>query len=337
MLFFESRDELCLALEKKREIDQNVRILYMGCPEFSVPPLRRILDEGWQIVGILTQPDRPVGRKQKICAPPLKEFALSRSLPVYQWENLRDQEVLEKFKSLKADLFITSAYGQILPASILELPRLGAINIHPSALPRFRGASPVASAILAGDKETAVCIMKMEEALDSGAIFAQLRVPLKGDETEEALLAELGEDAADLLAQLLPDLVKGNVCPQDQGEEGVSYAPKFTREDGRLDFSKTAKEVDQRVRACSPWPGSFAFLDGKKYKFLETTWHEEDLGLVPGTVRVQDARFLIACAKGCLEVIKVQLPSGKKCTSAQCAHNFKEGDCFSPNIESEEV
>lgn len=309
------------------EVDRSVRILYMGSPEFAIPPLQVLHKAAWNVIGVATQPDKPVGRKQILTPPPLKEAALQLGYPVYQWENLKEDNSLQEIKELAPDLIITAAYGLIVPEAVLQVPVHGCLNLHPSLLPRFRGASPIASAILHGDKETAASIMLMDRGLDTGDIVAQCRTEINREENETDLSERLSNLSAELLAGILPFWIQGKIKPIPQSEDGIVYAHKLSREDGLLDFSQSAESLSQRIRACCPWPGTYAFCQGKKYKFIEARVVEGN-NRPHGQVIRDGKRLLIACGNGLLEIIRIQLPSGKILPASECSHNFSAEHCF---------
>lgn len=309
------------------------KIIFMGTPDFACPALEALLESGWQICAVVCNPDRPVGRKQILTSPPVKELAERYALPVFQWERLKDrQDILETLSGLKADLIITAAYGLLLPREILELPPFGCINIHPSLLPLHRGAAPVTASLLAGDRETGVSIFKMGEGLDDGPVLARSYFPLSERMTQDILSEKLARQSAALLLRLLPLWFDGEIEGEVQDESRASYIHKLSRNDGALDFSRSAEELERQIRAFFPWPGSFAWQDGKRYKFLEAEVGESRKGQ-PGEIEKEGRELWICCKKGSLRPLRWQIPSGKTVDVSEMAHNFKAGERFTKERE----
>lgn len=304
-----------------------LRLLYMGSPDFAVPPFKALLQEGYRLIACATQPDRPVGRKQKLTPTPLKQAAAEAGLPVYSWTSLKKQEAREELRSLKPDLIITAAYGLILPPEILALPLYGCLNLHPSKLPLYRGASPVQAAILAGEKETAASLMRMAEGLDSGPLIASVNFPL-GRLTAAEAEARLAELSAELLVKVLPSFLSGEIQELPQDEARAVYCGKLSRTDGALDFSRSAAELDAQIRALQPWPGTFAYYRGEKHKILEAEILPEDQASQPGEILRADKELWLATGQGLLKILRLQLPSGKILPAADCAHNFQQNEFF---------
>lgn len=237
------------------------RIVFMGSPDFALPSLRALAAK-YQIVGVVTQPDRASGRGRELKAPPVKSLALELGLPVIQPEKLRQPEAMQQLRDWNPDLIVVAAFGQILKPDVLDLPKFGCINVHASLLPRWRGAAPINAAILAGDDETGVTIMKMDVGLDTGDILARRSLRLTPDVTAGAAFDALSTLGADLLLATLPVYLSGKLQPVPQPEEGVTYAPMMKKEDGKLDFTSDVNELERRVRAFNPWPGAFMDFDG---------------------------------------------------------------------------
>ena len=246
----------------------SIRIVFMGSPDFALPSLRALASQ-YHIVGVVTQPDRASGRGRELKAPPVKSLALELGLPIIQPEKLRQPEAMEQLREWNPDLIVVAAFGQILKPDVLDLPRFGCINVHASLLPRWRGAAPINAAILAGDEETGVTIMKMDVGLDTGATLAQRSIRLTRDDTAGSVFDALSTLGADLLLETLPDYLAGKRTPTPQPEEGVTYAPMLKKEDGRLDFTRPARELERRVRAMNPWPGAWFEYNGEPLKVLK--------------------------------------------------------------------
>ncbi len=296
-------------------MEENVRIVFMGSPDFAVPTLEalalgRVEPRPYTVVGVVTQPDRPAGRGGTLKPPAVKEAALRLGLPVIQPEKLRQPEAMEQLRAWAPDLIVVAAFGQILRPDVLDLPRFGCVNVHASLLPRWRGAAPIQAAILAGDKETGVTIMKMDAGVDTGPILAQRALPIAPDETGGSLFEKLARLGADLLLETLPRYLSGEIVPRPQPEEGVTYAPMLKKEDGLLDFSQPAAALERRVRAMNPWPGAYFEWRGAPLKVLRARVGEEKS---PGAGRrlTVEGRPALGCGEGILLLEEVQ-PAGKK-------------------------
>lgn len=287
------------------------RIVFMGSPDFAIPSLEA-LARVHHVVGVVTQPDRPAGRGSSLRPPPVKTVAVELGLPVYQPESLRTPEALARLTAWKPEAIVVAAFGQILPPAVLNLPTCGCINLHASLLPRWRGAAPVAAAILAGDPITGVTVMQMDEGVDTGPILAQREEPIRADDTAGSLTERLARLAADLLLAVLPPYLAGERAPRPQPEEGVTYCRPLKTEDGRLDWSRPAVELDRQVRAVTPWPGAFTFWQGQRLKILRATPLQDwQASQKPGTVvPVQEGAAVVA-GEGALRLLEVQR-AGKK-------------------------
>ncbi len=232
------------------------RVVFMGSPAFAVPILEA-LARHYEVVGVVTQPDRPAGRGGLLRPPPVKVCAEALGLPVIQPERLREEYAMAQLRAWGPQVIVVAAFGQILKPEVLDLPPHGCLNVHASLLPRWRGASPIQAAILAGDAQTGVTIMKMDAGVDTGPILAQRPMPIAPDDTALSLSERLAHLGAELLLEVLPDYLEGRLLPQPQAEQGVTYAPLLKKEDGRLDFQKSAVELERQVRAMNPWPGAW--------------------------------------------------------------------------------
>jgi methionyl-tRNA formyltransferase len=237
----------------------------MGSPDFSIPALRALAAR-YLIAGVVTQPDRPSGRGLTLTAPPVKTVAIELGIPFIQPEKLRQPEALQQILDWKPDLIVVAAFGQILRSNVLDLPPLGCINIHASLLPRHRGAAPIQAAILAGDAETGITIMKMDVGLDTGPMLRQRAIPISSTDTGGSLFEKLSTLGGELLLETLPDYISGSLAPQPQPEAGVTYFGMIRKEQGLLDFSLSAIELERKIRAFSPWPGAFIQLNGAPLK-----------------------------------------------------------------------
>jgi methionyl-tRNA formyltransferase len=241
-----------------------LRVLVLGTPEFAVPTLQALLDSPHLVVGVVTQPDRPRGRGHQVQPPPVKVLALAHGVPVWQPERIREPGFLEAMRALDLDLGVVAAYGKILPEACLEVPRLGMINVHASLLPRWRGASPIAHAVMAGDAETGVTIMRVVKALDAGAMFARVTRPIGPRETAGEVEDGLARLGAGLLVEIVDALAAGTSVETPQDEALVTYAPRLTRDAGRIDWRQPAEVIERQVRGLLPWPGAFAGLGGQR-------------------------------------------------------------------------
>jgi methionyl-tRNA formyltransferase len=238
----------------------SARVVFMGSPDFALPTLRGLAD-AYDVVGVVTQPDRASGRGREVKPPPVKLLAQDLNLSVIQPEKLRQPEAMEQLRTWNPDLIVVAAFGQILRKDVLDLPRFGCINVHASLLPRWRGAAPINAAILHGDEETGVTIMKMDVGLDTGPILSQRSIRLTRDDTAGSVFETLSHLGADLLIETLPGYLAGKIQPVPQPDEGATYAPMLKKEEGKLDFTRPAKELERRVRAFNPWPGAFMDFD----------------------------------------------------------------------------
>ncbi len=289
-----------------------LRVVYFGSPDFAVPALAALCErnESVRVVALVTQPDKPVGRGQQLAPPPTKELALEHDLRVLQPTTLKDAAVQAELAALDADLFVVAAYGKILPQAVLDLPRKGCVNLHASLLPRHRGAAPVAHAILAGDAETGICLMRMEAGLDTGPVYACVKTAIEESDTAGTLTDRLAQLGAELLMQKLPELAAGTLVATPQPSEGATYAGKLKKEDGEIDWRKPAMDVWLRIRAFSPWPSAFTFVGGKRLQILAAE-PAHDTKANPGAAIIDGARCLVGCADGAIELIEVK-PEGKR-------------------------
>ncbi|NGQ93814.1 methionyl-tRNA formyltransferase [Brevibacillus sp. SYP-B805] len=292
---------------------KDTRIVFMGTPDFAVASLEALVEAGYRIVAVVTQPDRPVGRKQVLTAPPVKEAALRHGLPVLQPEKIKESGALDELLAYQPELIVTAAYGQILPKRLLEAPRHGCINVHASLLPKYRGGAPIHKCIVEGEQESGVTIMYMVEALDAGDMLAKVRVPIEERDTVGTLHAKLAAAGARLLVDTLPELLAGRIEPVPQNHAEATFAPNIKREDERIDWRKTAVQIYNQVRGLNPWPVAFTTFDGKVWKiwWVEIVRQDGTVG-EPGTIVERQADGLvIACGEGAVKITELQ-PEGKK-------------------------
>ncbi|MFO7766161.1 MAG: methionyl-tRNA formyltransferase [Pelovirga sp.] len=291
---------------------EQIRTVFMGTPEFALPTLQGLLDAGVNLVGVYTQPDRPKGRGKKMAASPVKELALTHQVPVFQPERLRKPEAVEELRQLAPDLIVVVAYGQILPKSVLEIPRFQCINVHASLLPKYRGAAPINKAIVDGETETGVTTMLMDVGLDTGAMLVTRRTPIGADETAGEVhdrLALLGREAMEETLRLL---CAGQLTPQEQDDAASTYAPMMSREDGLIDWSRNARSIHNQVRGLDPWPGAYSYLDGQVLKIAGTRVDEEAAGFPGEVLRADSSGITVACGQGALVIGELQLPGKKR-------------------------
>ena len=295
-----------------------MRIVFMGTPEFAVPSLERLIADGYDVCGVFTQPDKPKNRGMKLTPSPVKVTALSYEIPVFQPVTLKNGEALEQLKALAPDLIAVAAYGKILPVDLLELPRLGCINVHSSLLPKYRGAAPIHWAILNGETETGVTIMHMAQGLDTGDMILSGATPIDPDETVEALHDRLAALGAELLSQAVAQLEAGTARRIPQDDSQSCYAPMLSRELSPIDWNRSAKEIHNQVRGLIPWPAASAELGGVRFKIFGVSETGEETAAAPGTVLRTDKKGIyVACGDGrSLRVEELQAEGGKRMRSA---------------------
>jgi len=294
-----------------------LRLVFMGSPQFAVLPLEHLLASKYQVAAVYTQPDRPAGRGRGLLASPVKRAAQARGLTVVQPAGLKAAGVVEQLGGFEPDVIVVAAFGQILPRTVLALPRLGCINIHPSLLPRFRGASPVASAILAGDDFTGVSLMVMDEGLDTGPVLARAQLPVLARDTTGSLTAKLSWLGAQLLGEVLVGWSRGELTPQPQDESKATYCLPVAKEEGEIDWRQPALDIWRRVRAFNPWPGCYTRWRGRSLKIIEAAPLVGEPTPEVGRVVALNSKagFGVATGDGILGILKVQL-EGKKAMSA---------------------
>ena len=297
-----------------------LRVIFMGTPEFAVLPLEHLILNQYQVVAVYTQPDKPAGRQGSPLPSPVKRAALSWKLPVVQPVSLKGTEAVEQLAEFHPDVIVVAAFGQILPQSVLDIPSCGCINLHASLLPRFRGASPVAAAILAGDEFAGMSIMLMEKGLDTGPVLARAQIPIFPQDTTGSLTAKLSRIAAQLLLEVLPRWFKGELTPQPQSDAGATFCGPISKEEGEIDWHLSAIDIWRRVRAFQPWPGCYTRWQGKQLKIIEAVplpgETSSEVGQVVALTPAQkEAVFGIYTGNGILGVLRVQL-EGKQAMSA---------------------
>ncbi|NNF17033.1 MAG: methionyl-tRNA formyltransferase [Gammaproteobacteria bacterium] len=303
-------------------MNRPLNVVFAGTPQFSVPALQALHDwckrNGHRLVGVLTQPDRPAGRGRKLNKSAVKLWAEEHGIEIDQPRSLRTAEGRQALVSWHPDLLVVAAYGLLLPAEVLDLPTLGCINIHASELPRWRGAAPIQRAILAGDTTTAVCIMQMDEGLDTGAIWSVSRVPISTTETGGTLHDKLSAVGARALVDTLPDIIAGTRQPQKQNDDGATYAAKLTKQEARIDWQDSAATIERQVRAFDPWPVAYTLLNDRRIRiFNARVLHCVDTTTsVPGTVIDTTDGLRVATGDGILDITKLQPAGGKRMEAA---------------------
>ncbi|MFQ5856157.1 MAG: methionyl-tRNA formyltransferase [Anaerolineae bacterium] len=291
-----------------------MRVVFMGTPAFSVSSLRKLIEgEAFDVVAAVTQPDRPAGRRREPEPPPVKRVAQEHNITVLQPRRLRkNPEIIDTLRDLAPDIIVVAAYGLILPATVLEIPPHGSVNVHASLLPRYRGAAPVAAAILNGDEQTGVTIMLMDEEMDHGPVLAQWSTPIQPDDTRGSLTQRLAELGADLLIQTLPQWVAGEIEAQPQDHAAATYAYMLKKENGEIDWTQPAARIARMTRAFDPWPGAYTYLNGRLFKLLRARAIDANTGdAQPGQVIETDQGLAVAAGDGAVLLQKVQL-AGKR-------------------------
>lgn len=301
-----------------------MKIVFMGTPDFSVPILRGLVSEGWEIELVVTQPDRPKGRKKTLTPPPVKEEAERLGLDVYQPEKIKDADAAARVLEIKPDLIITAAFGQILPRVILDAPTYGCINVHASLLPKYRGGAPIHQAVIDGEEETGVTIMYMVEKLDAGAMISQRAITIEEEDTAGSMHDKLSMLGKDLLLETLPQLINGEIEAKEQNEQLVTFAPNIKKEDERIDWSQSAQSVYNQIRGLFPWPVAYTTVNSERIKIWQASLPEltaeEDPGTVTGT---SPDGIDVACGDGRVVRLTLLQPSGKKQMNAETFLNGK--------------
>lgn len=295
-----------------------MRVVFMGTPDFSVPVLKRLIEEGYEIVGVVTQPDRPKGRKKQLTPPPVKVEAEKHGLTIVQPERLKRPEDLKAVLALKADLIVTAAFGQILPKELLDTPKYGCINVHASLLPEYRGGAPIHQAIIDGKKETGITIMYMVEKLDAGDILTQAKVDILEEDHVGTLHNKLSVIGAELLAYTIPNLITGKLIPIKQDEKKVTFAKNISREQEKIDWEKTGEAIYNQIRGLHPWPVAYTLLDNQPLKVWWVEKVAENRQAEPGTiVAIEPDGFIVSTGdKTHIKITNLQ-PSGKKRISTE--------------------
>lgn len=307
-----------------------LNIIFAGTPDFAARHLQALINSHHNVIAVYTQPDRPAGRGKKLTASPVKELALTHSIPVYQPGSLRKESAQQELASLNADIMVVVAYGLILPKVVLDTPRLGCINVHGSILPRWRGAAPIQRALWAGDKETGVTIMQMDIGLDTGDMLLKTYLPIEDDDTSASLYEKLALQGPTALLRALEGLASGTLAAEKQNETLANYAEKLSKEEARIDWTKSATQLWQEVRAFNPWPVSYFEHQGNTIKVWQTQVSTTSSTAAPGTIISASKKGIeVATGDGVLTLLSMQLP-GKKPLSVADILNAR-GEWFTPN------
>lgn len=304
------------------------RVVFMGTPEFAVPSLKALINSSdFEVVGVVTQPDRPAGRGNQLRQSAVKEVAIDADIDVFQPEKLRGEDVMQHLQSWSPDFHVVAAYGQILRQAVLDLPTYGSINVHASLLPRWRGAAPIQAAILAGDSSTGITIMKMDAGLDTGPMLSKESVEILSSDTSQSLHDKLAEISGPLLIKTLCGLISGEIEPQSQDDELATYAPRIKKEDGKIDWTFSANQIDQQVRAYSPWPAAFTTLDGAMLKIaFGYPISDNPSNLKPGEIATDDsdAPLVVGTGDGRYALARLQLAGRKEMGVVDFLNGFSE-------------
>jgi len=307
-----------------------LKIIFMGTPEFAIPSLEMLVKEGYEVVAVVTQPDKPKGRGNKLASPPVKEFAEKNGIKAFQPLKIRTQEFHDELIALKPDLFVTVAYGRILPQNILDIPQLGCINVHGSLLPKYRGAAPIQWAVINGEPKTGITTMYTDVGMDTGDMLLKREIDILPDMTAGELHDKLSILGAEVLKDTLDELKKGTLKREKQPELEATYASIITKDIGEICWSKTAQEVHNLVRGANPWPGAFTKFDGSKMRVWKTQPVKEcDCQYQPGTIcRVLKNGMVIACGEEFIMITEIQMESGRRMTVEDyiCGHSINEGE-----------
>lgn len=306
-----------------------LKIVFAGTPEFSVLPLEALINSEHQVIAVYTQPDRPAGRGRKLKPSPVKEVALRHDIPVFQPKNFRDSSDVEQLDQLQADLMVVVAYGLLLPASVLNAPRLGCVNIHASLLPRWRGAAPIQRAILAGDQETGITIMQMDEGLDTGPMLHVLACPITPDDTGGSLHDKLAPLGAKALMEALPGIADGSIQPVPQENEGAVYATKLDKAEATLEWERAAAELIRQIRAFNPWPVAQTRYNDVVVRIWDATLMETCTGTSGQVVQANKDGILVAAGSGGVNITRLQMPGKKPVSAADFLNGHSvEGESF---------
>ncbi len=328
-----------MEIQKKNGSDIELRIVFMGTPEFAVPSLEILIKNNHEIAAVVTQPDKPCGRGKRMASPPVKEFALENGLNVLQPERIRNESFFDELTALSPELIVVVAYGKILPSAILKLPKYGCINIHASLLPKFRGAAPINWAIIKGERVTGVTSMLMDEGMDTGDILLQREFQIPEEMDASGLHDALSTLGAELLAETLEQLLQHELVRIPQEHEQATIAPIMTKELGLIDWKLDSVDIHNLVRGVTPWPGAYTFYKGCRMKVWKAELRE-DLCVINGTepgsiIEINRSGISVACGSGILKITQVQMENCKRLCSEECWHNIDREEIFGADRPSE--
>lgn len=308
------------------------KILFMGTPDFAVPALQKLLDDGYPVVGVVCQPDRPQGRHMKLQAPPVKQLAVQHHIPVLQPEKVRTPDFETAIRALGPEMIVTAAYGRLLPANILAIPPMGCLNIHASLLPAYRGAAPIQWCLIRGEHQTGVTIMLMNEGMDTGDIIIQRSILIAEDIDAGQLSEILSALGAEMLPEAINGLLTGKLKPQPQDNALASTISTMNRETGRVNWQVPALEIHNLIRGTSPWPGAFTWCGSRRIKIHKARVCSDPaiiaagVGQAPGVICSCGSEAIsVACGEGVLDLLEIQSDSGKRLHCRDCGHNFRSG------------
>ena len=312
-----------------------MKIVFMGTPDFAKGALLSIIEAGHYVSLVVTNKDKPKGRSGKMVYSPIKECAIQHDIPVFQPDKLKSKEVIDRILEEKADIIVVAAYGHIIPNEIIEAPKYGTINVHASLLPRHRGASPIQSAILAGDEYTGVTIMNIVEKLDAGEMLYKEEIKIEKDDTAGSLFDKLANLGGIALQKALTKIENGEIVPQKQDESLVTFSRIIKKEAGNIDWSNSNEYIERMIRAYCPWPSAYSFLNGKMYKIFSSKINNEILNLKEGEIYIGDNELIVGCNKGSINILEIQ-PEGKKRMKIEDflrGSKIKSGEMFIMNKE----
>uniref|UniRef100_A0A831XGM6 Methionyl-tRNA formyltransferase n=1 Tax=Geobacter metallireducens TaxID=28232 RepID=A0A831XGM6_GEOME len=299
-----------------------LRIVFMGTPDFACPTLTRLIERGEDVIAVVTQPDRPKGRGQKLMPPPVKVIAEEHGIPVLQPLKVRAPEVVAQIRELNPDLIVVVAFGQILPQSLLDIPRYGCINIHASLLPRYRGAAPLNWCLINGETETGITTMMMDAGLDTGDMLVKRSIPIGPDEDAQSLHDRLSLLGADTIDETLDRLMAGTLTREKQDDSLTCYAPMLKKEDGLIDWTREPRQIKNLVRGFTPWPGAYTFLDNKTLKLFKVSVAEE-AGTPGEVIAAGKDGIVVACGSGSIRIEELQLEGRKRLTAAEFLAGYR--------------
>ena len=318
-----------------------MKVVFLGTPDFAAGALKAIVEAGYEVTAVVTQPDKPKGRSKELQAPPVKEYALEKGIPVFQPVRIRNQESVEELKKYEADVYVVAAFGQILSKEVLEIPRFGCLNIHASLLPKYRGASPIAWSILNGDEKTGVTIMQMDEGIDTGDMLLQKEIPLAKDETTDSLFDKLMALGGEAIVEVLSLLGTGKLAPVKQNHEEATHVGKFDKHFGEIQWQESAQVIERKVRGLNSWPSAYTFFRGIRMKIWEAevvdeTFASKEETMPAGTVCMVDKEAIyVQTGEAVLKLVSVQL-EGKKRMSVKeflLGYQVKSGEVLGKSQE----